>query len=160
MCIRDRVNDGKGSPLSFDVNKNILYKGTATVTNGFFEADIVLPKDINYSFGEGSIFFYATDNNTEDASGHFAGLAIGGDSDTVIDDEEGPEIDIFFDDRSFEFGGETGCEPILLVDLADENGINLSSTSIGHDITATLDCLLYTSPSPRDRQKSRMPSSA
>ena len=31
------------------------------------------------------------------------------------------------------------------------------------DITATSDardCLLYTSPSPRDRQKSRMPSSA
>ena len=27
----------------------------------------------------------------------------------------------------------------------------------GYDIT---DCLLYTSPSPRDRQKSRMPSSA
>ena len=25
---------------------------------------------------------------------------------------------------------------------------------------ATYDCLLYTSPSPRDRQKSRMPSSA
>ena len=24
----------------------------------------------------------------------------------------------------------------------------------------TIDCLLYTSPSPRDRQKSRMPSSA
>ncbi len=133
------VNDGKGSPLSFDVNKNILYKGTATVTNGLFEADIILPKDINYSFGGGSIFFYATDNNTEDASGHFAGLVIGGDSDTVISDEEGPEIDIFFDDRSFEFGGETGCEPILLVDLADENGINLSSTSIGHDITATLE---------------------
>ena len=36
----------------------------------------------------------------------------------------------------------------------------------GHDIVATnrgyvlQDCLLYTSPSPRDRQKSRMPSSA
>ena len=27
-------------------------------------------------------------------------------------------------------------------------------------ITRTLACLLYTSPSPRDRQKSRMPSSA
>ena len=26
--------------------------------------------------------------------------------------------------------------------------------------TRTIDCLLYTSPSPRDRQKSRMPSSA
>ena len=31
-----------------------------------------------------------------------------------------------------------------------------------HDGAATMDwiCLLYTSPSPRDRQKSRMPSSA
>ena len=27
-------------------------------------------------------------------------------------------------------------------------------------VTLTGDCLLYTSPSPRDRQKSRMPSSA
>jgi L-fucose isomerase-like protein len=30
----------------------------------------------------------------------------------------------------------------------------------GFDTTAIKDCLLYTSPSPRDRQKSRMPSSA
>ena len=28
------------------------------------------------------------------------------------------------------------------------------------DIVNSMDCLLYTSPSPRDRQKSRMPSSA
>ena len=36
------------------------------------------------------------------------------------------------------------------------------SSSGGSDVTATdeKDCLLYTSPSPRDRQKSRMPSSA
>ena len=34
---------------------------------------------------------------------------------------------------------------------------------LGHNrigITASKRCLLYTSPSPRDRQKSRMPSSA
>ena len=30
----------------------------------------------------------------------------------------------------------------------------------GGDVTLDGDCLLYTSPSPRDRQKSRMPSSA
>ena len=32
------------------------------------------------------------------------------------------------------------------------------TVSIGEEMTAV--CLLYTSPSPRDRQKSRMPSSA
>ena len=33
---------------------------------------------------------------------------------------------------------------------------------LGHEILSSngLNCLLYTSPSPRDRQKSRMPSSA
>ena len=32
--------------------------------------------------------------------------------------------------------------------------------SAGHDVTLREDCLLYTSPSPRDRTRSRMPSSA
>ena len=31
---------------------------------------------------------------------------------------------------------------------------------VASEINRDLDCLLYTSPSPRDRQKSRMPSSA
>ena len=41
--------------------------------------------------------------------------------------------------------------------------LGVDSAAIGVAITAymvTLACLLYTSPSPRDRQKSRMPSSA
>ena len=32
--------------------------------------------------------------------------------------------------------------------------------NLGYGVEALCDCLLYTSPSPRDRQKSRMPSSA
>ena len=32
--------------------------------------------------------------------------------------------------------------------------------ALGADAVVGIDCLLYTSPSPRDRQKSRMPSSA
>ena len=35
-----------------------------------------------------------------------------------------------------------------------------SDSNIHHDCYNTDSCLLYTSPSPRDRQKSRMPSSA
>ena len=34
------------------------------------------------------------------------------------------------------------------------------STSFGKSIGVSEDCLLYTSPSPRDRTRSRMPSSA
>ena len=45
---------------------------------------------------------------------------------------------------------------ILHVDFGSEIGIKKSSSQI----TDLYNCLLYTSPSPRDRQKSRMPSSA
>ena len=55
------------------------------------------------------------------------------------------------------------------VEFLDENndvrvviltGEGEKSFVAGADITEFKDCLLYTSPSPRDRQKSRMPSSA
>ncbi|CZS11792.1 hypothetical protein CDFC105_93906 [Clostridioides difficile] len=47
--------------------------------------------------------------------------------------------------------GETSIKWIL-----NEAGIFAVGTGIG----VLINCLLYTSPSPRDRQKSRMPSSA
>ena len=55
--------------------------------------------------------------------------------------------DLFYDIPKF---GETNSHEYL---------IKQSSDYVGSAIL-TDDCLLYTSPSPRDRQKSRMPSSA
>ena len=40
------------------------------------------------------------------------------------------------------------------------NGVRVGSLEITPEVPVYLSCLLYTSPSPRDRQKSRMPSSA
>ena len=55
----------------------------------------------------------------------------------------------------------------VVLSVGDESGIGpeiilkaLCSNEIPENIDFTLVCLLYTSPSPRDRQKSRMPSSA
>ena len=56
----------------------------------------------------------------------------------------------------------------IIADIArpDEGSIELpTGTTIGYlrqefELDETKNCLLYTSPSPRDRQKSRMPSSA
>ena len=41
-----------------------------------------------------------------------------------------------------------------------ENDAKLTIEEICKNLKAVIACLLYTSPSPRDRQKSRMPSSA
>ena len=47
---------------------------------------------------------------------------------------------------------------LLLADFIREK-LKLTGTHIGCD-TSQCGCLLYTSPSPRDRTRSRMPSSA
>ena len=41
--------------------------------------------------------------------------------------------------RSFRNGDKVNSDPILIVDLNDENGINLSQVAIGHEIVAILD---------------------
>ena len=49
----------------------------------------------------------------------------------------------------------------LVSDLMQKNAqLTEQNTALGQELAQAKDCLLYTSPSPRDRQKSRMPSSA
>ena len=58
---------------------------------------------------------------------------------------------------------EVQAQTTLVNFAVAEKGLEdqLLSTVVGHERPDLLkDCLLYTSPSPRDRQKSRMPSSA
>ena len=54
-----------------------------------------------------------------------------------------------------ELEGSRGDDP-----LDGGPGRDLGVGERGTDTCVSIDCLLYTSPSPRDRQKSRMPSSA
>ena len=48
-----------------------------------------------------------------------------------------------------------GVQNLVIADLISQG--NYKATTLGSDIKG---CLLYTSPSPRDRTRSRMPSSA
>ena len=53
--------------------------------------------------------------------------------------------------------------PLILIDLYTEQGIvgrSYLEPYTPRTMRYLVPCLLYTSPSPRDRQKSRMPSSA
>ncbi|MGA0233493.1 MAG: type IX secretion system sortase PorU, partial [Saprospiraceae bacterium] len=137
--IKTLDNDNKGRFFEFSSRKNTLYKGSASVVDGRFEIEFIIPKDINFEYGKGLLSFYASDNTSRDAGGYYDKIIIGGTSEEGFADNEGPLIQIFFNNRSFVDGGETGKNAIMIVDLEDENGINLSGTSIGHDITAVFD---------------------
>ncbi|HCM59421.1 MAG TPA: hypothetical protein DIS74_03425 [Bacteroidales bacterium] len=131
------ANDG-GSPMIFPVAGNILFSGRTTVTGGRFTFSFIVPLDINYSYGNGAIKYYAFDS-ISDLNGSFSGITVGGFSGTAMDDTEGPEIRLFMNDTLFNDGGVTDNSPILLAFLSDRSGINASGTGIGHDIIAWLD---------------------
>jgi len=137
--IKTLDNDNKGRTFEFESRKNTLYKGSASVQNGQFEIEFILPVNINFDYGPGFLSLYASDGQSDDAVGYYDQIIIGGTNSESVTDNEGPAIDININDRSFESGDIVGRNSLLLVDLEDDNGINLSSTSIGHDITAVLD---------------------
>jgi hypothetical protein len=131
------ANDG-GTPFIFDLQTNKLFKGKVSVLNGDFSFSFIVPKDIAYNYGKGKISYYA-ENQAEDASGSFTDFYIGGTSQNFEADNEGPEVELYMNDKTFVFGGLTDESPNMLAYVSDIHGINMVGNGIGHDIVAVLD---------------------
>lgn len=130
--------DATSSPRDYQLQKIVLFKGRASVTNGQFEFTFIVPKDINYTFGNGKISYYADNGSNLDAGGVYSGIVIGGTDSTALADNQGPNVQVFMNNEDFVFGGITDANPTLFVKLEDDNGINTSGTGIGHDLTGVL----------------------
>ncbi len=130
--------DPDSYPYTFDLRNSILYKGKASVVNGEFSFTFIVPKDIAYNYGYGKISYYANTTST-DASGFYENVIVGGYDNNTIEDDEGPEIELYLNDENFVFGGVTDESPVLLAYVMDSSGVNTVGTGIGHDIVAVLD---------------------
>ncbi len=131
------ANDG-GSPYTFNLRKNIIYRGKASVTNGVFSFTFVVPRDINYEVGNGRVSVYA-ESLQSNACGYDDTRLVGGTDPNAPNDEAGPAISLFMNDERFVPGGTTNENPLLFAKLFDDNGINTLGNSIGHDLTAVID---------------------
>ncbi len=117
-----------------------IFKGQVSVINDTLRGKFIVPKTIRYhKKPSGRITFYAWDNtNSRSASGFNAHLLFNG-SLTNSGDDSGPQVDIYFKDQEdFAPGDLILPSPILIADLEDEKGINISGAT-GHNITMTID---------------------
>jgi hypothetical protein len=139
-------NDPATAAANFNAQENILYSGLVSVANGKFSVSFVLPLDISYAPGKAKISMYAQQTinaatplqNLPDAAGVDTSFFTTGASATITD-KQGPNIELFLNDANFKNGGLTHSEPLLLINLQDNSGINTSNSAIGHDIIVTLD---------------------
>ncbi|WP_179335778.1 type IX secretion system sortase PorU [Winogradskyella costae] len=137
----DGVTDTDGDLIIMDFNTlgEVIFKGQASVVNGLFEFDFIVPKDIGIPVGNGKVSFYAqTTNPISDQAGANFDIQIGGINENAPEDNIGPVINLYMNDENFVSGGITNESPVFLAKLQDDNGINTAS-GIGHDITAVID---------------------
>jgi len=121
---------------------NILFAGNVEVKEGLFTITFRMPKDIRYNTGAGRITLYAigtTDSVTSEAIGHYEQFMVGGSSPIVIEDNQGPQIQMYLNTPAFSSGDEVNATPHFYANLYDENGINTVGSGIGHDLQLILD---------------------
>ena len=125
--------------MDFTTLGGVLFNGKATVSEGFFEIEFIMPRDTQIPVGSGRVSFYSQQNNSlNDQTGYSSNIRVGGINEDAPEDNQGPLINLFMNDESFISGGVTNNTPILIAKLSDENGINTAS-GIGHDMIAILD---------------------
>ena len=133
--LQTKQNDPGANQYTFKLQKNILFKGKTRAVNGAFEFMFKVPQDINYTFGDGKISYYAEDG-VRDAHGYDT-VTVGG-SVNNCQDSDGPQIQLFLNDQWFVNGSTVNADPTVYAKLNDQSGINLSGAGIGHDLLVTL----------------------
>ena len=131
-------NDNFGIVEIFDSQESKLFRGLATVENGNFNFEFIVPRDVKIAYGKGKLSFYAT-NEVIDKAGYTSDIIVGGINENAPEDTTGPEIQLFMNDESFLDGANTNASPNLIAKLFDLSGINTSVTAVDHDIVGILD---------------------
>jgi hypothetical protein len=141
QTIRTRYTDTEGIPFEYEDYPNVLQKVNDLVKDGDFSFSFVVPKDISYSNLPGKISLYALDESANiEAQGAFMKFRAGGTAEQPVNDGEGPEIRaLYLNDTTFNDGGKVNETPFLVAILWDRSGVNIGGSSIGHDLTLTID---------------------
>jgi len=126
--------------MDFETLGAIIFRGQSSITNGQFDIEFVVPRDIGIPIGYGKVSFYAKKEGQliDHTGASVEEVQIGGLNENAEEDNIGPVMNAYLNDESFVSGGITNSSPSLILKLQDDNGINTAS-GIGHDIVGVLD---------------------
>ncbi|HEX2788073.1 MAG TPA: type IX secretion system sortase PorU [Ignavibacteria bacterium] len=125
-----------GIPFNFRLDGGTIFNGNASVTNGKWKIEFVVPRDISYDTGHGKIITYFNNSGT-DGSGYTNKFFLNGIDSNAAVDTVGPRITLYMDSRNFRSGDMLNQNTKIIADFFDENGMNLTGT-IGHKIEAVI----------------------
>ncbi|NOX19624.1 MAG: type IX secretion system sortase PorU [Chlorobi bacterium] len=120
-----------------DEQGGVIFRGRVSVTDGHFDANFTVPKDISYENRNGKIVSYFF-NEDDDGLAFTSDFIVGGTDTTAQNDGVGPSIDIYFDE--FDSGSSylVNQNFDLLVKLKDDTGLNTTGNGVGHRLEGVL----------------------
>ncbi|GAB3952445.1 type IX secretion system sortase PorU [Spirosoma harenae] len=134
-------NESDSPKMSYQVFKNPIFIGQVPVQQGKFSLRFTIPKDIDYTVGWGKLYLYAVRaDSLLDAMGNYDSLRVGGSVFADSIDTTPPTVAITV------VGGRVegdivhvaGPDVTLQINLADNRGINIARSGLGHELTAQL----------------------
>lgn len=139
-CLKNNNQDDSPA-FTFTDYPNTIFIGNDSVRNGKFSFTFTVPKDISYSNLQGKMNLYAVDTESgNEAQGNFDNFIVGGTSDTTETDTIGPEIRaLYLNDTTFVDGGQVNTTPYFVAELWDKSGVNITGSSVGHDMMLVID---------------------
>ena len=139
-CLKNSNKDDSPA-FTFTDYPNTIFIGNDSVRNGKFSFTFTVPKDISYSNLQGKMNLYAVDTKSgNEAQGNFDNFIVGGTSDTAETDTIGPEIRaLYLNDTTFVDGGQVNTTPYFVAELWDKSGVNITGSSVGHDMMLVID---------------------
>lgn len=130
----------KGVKKYYNDRKNKLYTSKVPVVDGNWEATILMPSEIDNNYSPALLNLYAYSDDGREANGSTESFYVYGWNEDAEEDLEGPEIQLLaLNNDNFEDGDAVSNSPLLLAKFRDDSGINISTSGIGHQITAIID---------------------
>ncbi len=132
------ANISTSMSVPITVQENILFKGKASIINGIYKIDFILPAQVSNSYNPIRIELASLDSNNA------ASLVI----DSIFVklnpafnnlDTIGPRMDAFLNDPLFRQGGWAMPNSTLYIKLSDSAGILTSGNALGHDLSIWMD---------------------
>lgn len=141
----EKITKGQQNPaLTYYEQDNAIFRGEASVVNGAFSMELIIPKNISYSNGQGRISLYAWDSNSNmDAAGESSNILIGGTNKEASPDNSSPMLNVYINEPSFKNGSKVGPGAVLIARFSDESGMNISNSGFDRGITMELNGQFY-----------------
>lgn len=115
-----------GNVYEFTLYNDVVYEGKASVVNGRFSFTYLVPRAVNNQDGMARLSLYAVDTlNVTDANGFADNIKVGGTSAMPLDNE-GPEIEMYWDGK-------------LNANIHDRQGIYHYNTTLGRNMVLTIE---------------------